>query len=89
VSPRTLSFFPSATGAKNSIIWPIYHHTLAITDACGLIASNGLGGFIISTGTGHIYHYAAITKTLSAIETGDHSANDFSWDNHLLPKQLC
>ena len=68
---------------------PIYHQSLAITDACGLIASNGLGGFIISTGTGQIYHYAAITKTLSAIETGDHSANDFSWDNHLLPKQLC
>ena len=68
---------------------PIYHHTLAITDACGLSASNGLGGFIISTGTGHIYHYAAITKTLSSMEAGARSANDFSWDNHLLPKQLC
>lgn len=80
----------SSPRSNRVIIWHltkamgvIHYHTLAIADACGLSANNVLGGFIISTGMGHLYQYAATTKNLSAMDSDASSTKHFSWDNHL------
>tara|TARA_B100000767_G_C19733729_1_gene522912 strand:- start:215 stop:1372 length:1158 start_codon:yes stop_codon:yes gene_type:complete len=67
---------------------PIHYDTLSITDACGLSANNELGGFIISTGMGNLYHYSATTKTLVTMDLGTSTSHHFSWDNHLLPRHI-
>jgi hypothetical protein len=61
----------------------IHSHTLAISDACGLSAHNEVGGFIISTGTGRLYLYAALTKVLSVMGSANSATEHLSWDNHL------
>ena len=58
-------------------------HTLAISDACGLSAYYEVGGFIISTGTGRLYHYAAPTKVLSVMGSANSATEHLLWDNHL------
>ena len=80
----------SSPRGNRVVIWhlingmePIHYDTLIINDACGISASNNMGGFVISTGMGYLYHYAATTKDL-LIMVPDAGTNDqLSWDNHL------
>ena len=80
----------SSPRGNRVVIWhlvggkePIHSDTLVINDACGLSASNNVGGFVISTGMGYLYHYAATTKDLLMMMP-DVVTNDLlSWDNHL------
>jgi hypothetical protein len=80
----------SSPRGNRVVIWhlinglePIHYDTLAITDACGLSASNEKGGFIISTGMGYLYHYLATTKDLSIMAPDVGTYTQFNWDNHL------
>jgi hypothetical protein len=80
----------SSPRGNRVIIWhlvegrdAIHSHTVIITDACGLSASDQAGGFIISTGMGYLYHYEATTKHTYTMTSGTNSEIHVSWDNHL------
>lgn len=60
---------------------PKHYHTLAITDACGLSASQQEGGFVIRSGMGSVYHFSATTKTLTHYPD---LISPVAWDNHLI-----
>jgi len=62
---------------------PIHYDTLIINDACGISASNNMGGFVISTGMGYLYHYTATTKDLLIMVPDAGTKDQLSWDNHL------
>lgn len=94
ISGRWLS--ASSPRGNRVVVWqlvqgfkPIHYDTLSITDACGLSANDERGGFIISTGMGHLYHYEATTKQLKPMDLDTRFTKPFSWDNHLMLRPLC
>lgn len=63
-----------------------YLASLALGDGCGVAASGELGGFLASSGYGHLVHHNPLSGVTTRLD--DPAAAPVAWDNHLLSLAL-
>lgn len=86
VSIDDTGYFAAVSSPRGDMvtIWDIdagnYLSHFRCSDGCG-VAPSGHGGFMVSTGTGRIYHYDLATHTLAKLALD--ISPSVAWDNHL------